>query len=115
MFELLKDIKSENSLYKKADFTSLIKEKELFYELDKLQITLNLSFDEFMEISSLIHTGLKSGLYMFSKFQEFLEEDGFKIDKNKLKEINKLVEKFKNDISVWIYNGYTLKEFEDQI
>ena len=108
--KILKDLKKDNSNYKKADFNSILKEEEFFSEFDKLKITLNLSFREYMGISSIVHSGLKLGLYSFSNFKSFLKEDGFNINLEKQKEIHELVIKYKDDISVWIYNGYSLKE-----
>ena len=111
--KILKELKKENNNYKKADFNSILKEEEFFSEFDKLKITLNLSFYEYMGISSLVHSGLKLGLYSFSDLKDFLEEDGFNISLNTQKEINELVKKYRDDISVWLYNGYTLKEFNE--
>lgn len=111
--KILKELKKENNNYKKADFNSILKEEEFFSEFDKLKITLNLSFYEYMGISSLIHSGLKLGLYSFSDLKDFLEEDGFIISLNTQKEIHELVKKYRDDISVWLYNGYTLKEFNE--
>ena len=111
--KILKELKKENNNYKKADFNSILKEEEFFSEFDKLKITLNLSFYEYMGISSLVHSGLKLGLYSFSDLKDFLEEDGFNISLNTQKEIHELVKKYRDDISVWFYNGYTLKEFNE--
>ena len=111
--KILKELKKENTNYKKADFNSILKEEEFFSEFDKLKITLNLSFYEYMGISSLVHSGLKLGLYSFSDLKDFLEEDGFNISLNTQKEIHELVKKYRDDISVWLYNGYTLKEFNE--
>ena len=57
-------------------------------------------------ISILINTNI----YSEEGLKSLLEDMNINLTKNNFKELTSIINKYKNDIPIWVFNGYTKKE-----
>ena len=55
-------------------------------------------------------TLLQMGIFNKELIKDLMEENNFKLDKKIFNDIISAINRYKNDIPIWIYNGYTKKE-----
>jgi len=107
----LENAKNKFSRYKEVDFEVIGNEDNLYNELLALSPKIGLSKNKFEELYSIIIICIKEVQFSEEVFHMFIEEYNFDINKKYEKEIVSIVKKYKNDISIWVYNGYTVNEY----
>lgn len=69
--------------------------------------------DNFEELFFGIMFLIKYGLCTKQGIKSLLEELSFKVPNDLKIEIESLIKQYKNDISIWVYNGYSLNEYNE--
>ena len=57
---------------------------------------------------------LQSGMFSKELIDEMMIDLDFKLDKSTYRKILSAIDRVKNDIPMWIYNGYTKREFNNR-
>lgn len=110
----LLEMKSLCPNYKLLDGNNYDEEFQFDLELTCLnQKELNLDEELLEDISNAALFLVKYGLFSKDMFKHALNEQGIKISDKKLKSIINLLMKYKNDIGIWAYNGYTKNEYQE--
>lgn len=114
MLDLLIKAKERFGKYKVIDFDINIDEEELFDKLSKY-LTYDLKFDdEFCEdLFFVILYLLKHGLFNDISFKALLKNEEIELKDEVFDRVVEIVNKYKDNVSVWNFNGYSINEVNE--
>ena len=95
-----------------ADFLDILNilSSEIHYYLENCQVDHD-SKERFVGTIMIL---LQSGMFSKELIDEMMIDLDFKLDKSTYRKILSAIDRVKNDIPMWIYNGYTKREFNNR-
>ena len=111
--ELVLPNKSRFKKYKIVDindFTGLDALESLDIDIRKYLNSINIKNSKINEIEANISILINTNIYSEEGLKSLLEDMNINLTKNNFKELTSIINKYKNDIPIWVFNGYTKKE-----
>ena len=111
--ELVLPNKSRFKKYKIVDindFTGLDALESLDIDIRKYLNSINIENSKINEIEANISILINTNIYSEEGLKSLLEDMNINLTKNNFKELTSIINKYKNDIPIWVFNGYTKKE-----
>lgn len=72
--------------------------------------SINIKNSKINEIEANISILINTNIYSEEGLKSLLEDMNINLTKNNFKELTSIINKYKNDIPIWAFNGYTKKE-----
>lgn len=104
-------LKNDFSIYKKLDLLDSEMDDDFFDELDMFFEGIVDEEEKREALTSLIVILNHSACYSDDMLRDLLSDTNVSIKEKQIKELIDVIKKYKNDIAVWQYNGFTLKEY----
>ena len=92
------------------DFTGLDALESLDIDIRKYLNSINIKNSKINEIEANISILINTNIYSEEGLKSLLEDMNINLTKNNFKELTSIINKYKNDIPIWVFNGYTKKE-----
>jgi len=108
----LLDVKTMLS-YRKVDMSLMETENDFFDELEEFFEEKKLSNKIKEDVIGFFASTLKMATYSKDFFDYYLENNGIELTNKDKKELLSIVSRYKNDIPIWVYNGYTINEYNE--
>ena len=99
--------------YRKADMLLMEMENDFFDELEEFFENHDLSNKIKDDVIGFFASTLKIATYSKEFFEYYLDNNGVKLNNKDKKELLAIVNRYKNDIPIWVYNGYTINEYNE--
>lgn len=112
--DVIKQLKDTFGLdYKVCDYNVALPENNMMEELEDFLDSIDIKNSQ--DIISIIISGIKFGIITEEGLKEQFKSSDIKISSKDFKEMYSIIKKYKNNISIWIYNGYSINEFSERI
>ena len=92
------------------DFTGLDALESLDIDIRKYLNSINIKNSKINEIEANISILINTNIYSEEGLKSLLEDMNINLTKKNYKELTTIINKYKNDIPIWVFNGYTKKE-----
>ena len=79
-------------------------------EVDEYLNTLKIDYSKIGEFISLLHIISFTDYYTKENLEKMNSDIGLDLSKVQINKVHSIIDKYKNDIPIWTYNGYTKKE-----
>lgn len=109
-------VPKEGQKYKPVDYSvidSLELLTDLSFEIESYLNKIAIDTEDKKEFVGTIMTLLQMGIFNKELIKDLMEKNNFKLDKKTFNDIISAINRYKNDIPIWIYNGYTKKELNN--
>ena len=111
--ELVLPNKSKFKKYKIIDIddvSGLDALESLDIDIRRYLNSINIKNSKINEIEANISILINTNIYSEEGLKSLLEDMNINLTKNNFKELTSIINKYKNDIPIWAFNGYTKKE-----